>query len=223
MTNTRIPIKPINQSWSPRLAYAIGVLTSDGYLKKDGRHIGLTSKDLELIEHLQGALGSAYRVSRSGRGGETEKKNYRLEFSNTRFYRFLTSIGLTPAKSKTIRQVSIPNKFFADFLRGLFDGDGTFYSSWDTRWNHSLVYQISFASASRSFITWLQVTLAAQYSVKGFVRRGDGVYNLRYVKGDTRKLFTAMYQSGPVFFLRRKYDKMVAVLSEEKKLHIVPR
>ena len=31
--------------WSPHFAYAVGLLTADGCLSKDGRHLDLTSKD----------------------------------------------------------------------------------------------------------------------------------------------------------------------------------
>lgn len=35
--------KPI--TWSPEIAYAVGLLTTDGSLSIDGRHIDFTSKD----------------------------------------------------------------------------------------------------------------------------------------------------------------------------------
>ncbi len=36
--------------WTANLAYAVGLITTDGCLSKDGRHIDLTSKDLEQCE-----------------------------------------------------------------------------------------------------------------------------------------------------------------------------
>ena len=40
-----------HMKWTSELAYAVGLLTTDGSLSKDGRHIDLTSKDVEqLIE-----------------------------------------------------------------------------------------------------------------------------------------------------------------------------
>lgn len=38
--------KPVK--WSPKIAYAVGLITTDGSLSKDGRHIDLTSKDRRL-------------------------------------------------------------------------------------------------------------------------------------------------------------------------------
>ena len=66
------------------------------------------------------------------------------------------SIGLMPNKTKIIGAVKIPNNYFFDFLRGHFDGDGTFYSYWDPRWRSSHMFYVVFASASLKHIIWLQ-------------------------------------------------------------------
>ena len=47
-----------------------------------------------------------------------------IQFGDRIFYDFLISLGITPAKSKTIASLKIPEKYFADFLRGCIDGDG---------------------------------------------------------------------------------------------------
>jgi len=79
---------------------------------------------------------------------------YFVQFTNVKFYKFLLGIGLMPAKSKILKQMRIPNKYFFDFLRGHFDGDGTFYSYWDKRWKSSFMFYLSFASASLAHLVW---------------------------------------------------------------------
>lgn len=208
----------VNIKWSPDFAYAIGLLASDGYLSKDGRHIGIKSKDLEMVNNFRKALGIKNKIGRGVRGYETVKKYFYVQFGDIIFYRFLNGIGLTVAKSRTIRKVNVPYNFFGDFLRGLFDGDGTFYSSWDRRWPNSFVFQIAFCSASFDFILWLKDSLAKFYGVKGFIREGSRVYNLRYVKGDTRKLFSKMYHKNKALFLSRKYIKIKNALKKDAGL-----
>ena len=198
-----------NIIWTAGFAYGIGLITSDGNLSKDGRHISFKSAELELINNFKNAFGIDNRIGRSARGGEIEKRYYYTQFSNVRLYAYLNTIGLTSGKSKTIKKVEVPKKYFHDFLRGVFDGDGTFYTFWDRRWIQSFGFQISFASASLDFIVWLKDTLHQLFGVKGFIRVGDGVYNLRYVKRDTRVLFGQMYRNENCkLFLKRKYDKM---------------
>lgn len=79
---------------------------------------------------------------------------------------------------------------------------------------------MSFASASYTFIEWLKNKLSGLYKVKGFIRKGDGVFNLRYVKGDTQRLSEIMYYSQNLLFLNRKFDKIKQVLEINRSLKI---
>lgn len=198
---------------NPNIAYAIGLIASDGHLQKDGRHIVLTSKDIEQIHNFAKALGLRNKICALGSGRNKDKPYYRIRFSDVKFYRFLNELGIFAGKSHTIKSVIISEDLFADFLRGLFDGDGSFYSYYDKRWKNSLVYQIAFYSASLDFITWLKITLNKNFSVKGFIRKGDGVWALRYVKGDTRKIYRQMYKDKNTLFLKRKYDKISKLIN----------
>ena len=123
-------IKPtcrIKTEWTPKLAYAIVLITTDGNLSKDGRHMELTSKDIEQLKNFQKCLGIKVKIGYKT-SGYSDKKYSRVQFGDINFYRFLISIGLMPAKTKIMSRLKIPNKYFFDFLRGHFDGDGTFYS-----------------------------------------------------------------------------------------------
>lgn len=41
------PKKIIDETWRPNLAYAIGLIATDGYLSNDGLLVDLTSNDRE--------------------------------------------------------------------------------------------------------------------------------------------------------------------------------
>ncbi len=202
-------------TWTENIAYAIGLITSDGYLA--ARHcIRLGSKDLEQIENFKIALSLKNRIGKNARGGETEKKYFYVAFKNKSFYNFLLKIGLTPAKSRTIREVLVPNNVFPDFLRGLFDGDGTFYTFQDKRWPNSFGFKLSFASASPDFILWLKNRLSDLYNVKGYLHKGAGVINLEYTKSDTRILNNIMYYNHELLSLTRKYLKVKTALDKDR-------
>lgn len=201
--------------WSSNFAYAIGLIASDGCLSSDKRHIQFVSKDVELTKKFKIALGITNKIFRVARGGESFKKYYRVSFGDKVFYQFLNSIGLTNAKSKTIQSVDVPNEFFADFLRGLFDGDGTIYSYWDIRWPNSFCFKISFASASLNFINWLKENLTSLYGVRGVLHIGKGVWNLEYTKGDSKVLSAIMYHRTNLLFLERKYRKVGNILQQD--------
>lgn len=205
--------------WSTPLAYAIGLITSDGCLSKNERNIFFVSKEMEMMINFKKSLELNNRISKRikiNNKGE-EKTYYCLSFGDIYFYKFLNKIGLHSAKSKRIKYVTIPNKYFADFLRGLFDGDGSFYTYHDKRWPNSFGFKLSFASASLDFINWLKKRLTDLYQVKGYLHKGAGVTNLEYVKGDTKKLFEIMYENKSDLFLKRKYLKLKNALDADKK------
>ena len=148
------PKEIVSTKWRSGLAYAVGLLASDGCLSKDRRHIDLTSIDIEQLENFNKAVGVEFRIACKDK--KATNSVYRIQISNVLFYRFLESIGFTKNKSLTIKMVNLPDKYYADFLRGLFDGDGYSYSYYDKRWKSSFMFYVGFCSGSVAFIGWLQ-------------------------------------------------------------------
>ena len=105
-------LSKVKIKWTPDFAYAIGLITTDGNLSSDGRHLNLTSKDEALIVSFKKCLGIKNKVSKKGSGTSIDKKYFLVQFGDINFYDFLLSIGLTPAKSKTMSKVSIPKIYF---------------------------------------------------------------------------------------------------------------
>ncbi|MEK7516149.1 MAG: LAGLIDADG family homing endonuclease [Patescibacteria group bacterium] len=206
------PLGKIKIKWSPDFAYAIGLLASDGHLSKDGRHIDLTSKDKDQLENFLKSLKVKNRISIKG-SGSSAQTYFRVQFSDVTFYKFLLSIGLTPAKSKTIGKIDIPQKYFFDFLRGSFDGDGTFYSYWDPRWKSSFMFYTAFASASRAHLDWIREEIFRTLGACGHVTRAKQVCQLRYAKTESLKILRKMYHQDTVVCLRRKRLKILNALS----------
>ena len=78
------------------LWYLVGVITTDGCLSSDGRHVDITAKSREYLEALKKAVGISNKVGakKNGRGDQA----YHLQISNIEFYEFLLSRGLSPRK-----------------------------------------------------------------------------------------------------------------------------
>lgn len=209
------PRGKVKIEWSPDFAYAIGLLVTDGCIYRDGRHVNLTSKDPEQILHFKIALGLRNKITKKARGQEYEKKYYVIQFGSVLFVEFLESIGIGPAKSKTIGSVKVPDEYFCDFLRGCFDGDGSFYSYRDTRWRLSYMFYVSFASASRSFIDWLQARIHDLIGVRGHVTTNKAVtfWQLKYAKIEGEKIVRSMYYSDFALYLTRKRLKINKVFA----------
>lgn len=205
------PKKLISEIWNPELAYAVGLIATDGCLAKYSALIDMTSKDREQLENYRRCLNISAPISkkRSGAGNEY----LRVQFKNMLFYDFLVSIGLTPAKSKTLGPLKIPDKFFFDFLRGVFDGDGCTYSYFDPRWRSSFMFYSCVASSSPNFIMWLQTNIAKKLSIHGHITITPRKhYQLRYAKTESLKLLKKMYARPGCICLSRKRLKIETML-----------
>ncbi len=195
--------------WSSNFAYAIGLIATDGNLSKNGRSITMTSKDIEQLINCMTALNITvplgYTIS-----GATHRKTARIQFSDTLFHSFLVSIGVFPNKSKTLGVIKIPHEYFFDLLRGCFDGDGTVYSYFDTRWQSSFLCYTAFTSASRAHVEWLRHEICERTGEAGHISksRTSSVYQLRYGKTASRTLWKNMYKKRAAISLSRKRLKI---------------
>lgn len=206
--------------WSPELAYAIGLIASDGCLSNDGRHLIFVSKDLEQIKNFKKCLGLEVKIGIHRAGVRMKNRTYhRVQWGDVFFYNFLLGIGLMPNKSRILGKLAIPDKYFFDFLRGSFDGDGSFYSYFDPRWKSSFMYYLNFTSASPAHIDWLRETLHRLLGVKGHISKmgGEGkprnyIANLRFAKKESLLVMETMYSTSCEIHLSRKRLKIERAL-----------
>ncbi len=206
--------------WSSELAYAVGLMASDGCLSSDGRHLLFVSKDIEQIRNLKKCLG----LKAKGENHRPGRKRgvgicYRIQWSDVILYSFLSDVGLTPHKSRTLGPLNIPDAYFFDFLRGSFDGDGSFYSYYDPRWKSSFMYYLSFNSASLAHTLWIRTVLKRLIGVRGHVSRTkpdtqkkNPIASLRYAKKEALVVVRAMYAMPDAPHLSRKKLKIKRTL-----------
>jgi hypothetical protein len=206
--------EPRSLGWSPAIAYAVGVIATDGNLGRDERHLTVTSKDFELLNTIRVILGIGPAVA-SYRSGSKRLRCSRLQWSDGRQHAWLRSLGLTPAKSRTLGPLAVPDQYFADFLRGCIDGDGSivvYTDRYHTAKNPSYVYQrlyVTLVSGSQAFPKWLQMTIQKLTGMKGSInqqrKRGyEPLYILRYAKRESIQLLHWLYHSPDVPCLPRK-------------------
>lgn len=217
------PKGKVRLKWSPHFAYAIGLIASDGNLSTDGRHINFTSKDIEQIKNFKKALDIDNSIGKKSRGAGKEKKYFVVQFGDVLFCNFLIKIGITQAKSKTLGSLLVPDKYFFDFLRGFFDGDGHSYSYWDKRWRSSFLFYIGFSSASLEHIHWIQNKLNLFLDVKGRVKNSNGnaCYQLEYAKTEAKIIVAAMYKRKTNICLSRKrlkIEKSLVIMARPRKI-----
>jgi len=179
------------------------LITSDGCLSSDGRHIDITSSDYEFLCNLKEILALTNKITI--KYGCKHKKSFHIQIGNINLYEFLLSVGLTPNKSLTIKKVEVSRKHFVDFLRGVIDGDGGI-QHWIHASNHHEQWNLRISSGSMQFLTWLQKEVENMVGVSGKIyRQGLRVYRLKYGKMAAKAIVKQCYYS-ECTGLQRKID-----------------
>lgn len=201
------PKRAANPEWSPELAYACGLMASDGCLSSDGRHMCLTSQDIEQLETFKRCLGLTNKISWKP-SGYSRRRGSQVQFGDVVLYRWFVSIGITPRKTHTIAKVKIPNAYFFDYLRGEFDGDGSSHAYWDTRWRSSVSLYICFTGVSKEHLYWLASVITRLIGAQGSIQPGTRSFCLKYAKGNAKIIHDAMYYAKEIPYLKRKKEKL---------------
>lgn len=201
--------------WSPEMAYFIGWIASDGNLYHGKTsytiRIALKSDDIEILHLLKRELGMG-RVSCSKRQiGESTKEYALLAIHNKSLYNKLLEIGLTPNKSKILKWPRIPKEYYRDFIRGVFDGDGSI--SFNKANDYKGSWRAVFYSASKDFIYELKNILESEAGITSQnLSKSSPCYAYKFGKFDTVKLANYMYYDNCIK-LERKYNKFTEAIS----------
>lgn len=169
----------------------VGLITSDGCLCKDGRHVDITAKDQDFLQLIKDRMGLASRVCAKNKN--TPKQAYRIQIANKGFYDFLLLIGLMPNKSLILKDIKVPSQFFSDFLRGLIDGDGCI-RKWIHPSNDGEQWSIRIYSGSPKFIRWLKNIIESLLKIRGkLYKQSKSQWILKYGKMAAREIARRCY------------------------------
>ena len=114
---------------SEEKAYWLGFLEADGCLHSgEGDYrieLGLKEEDYHHLEKYRDFIGKNNKISH--RNGTN---SYRFNFRDKKVHADLIKLGCTPQKSLTLQfptNQQVSDKLLLPFLRGYFDGDGSFW------------------------------------------------------------------------------------------------
>jgi hypothetical protein len=193
--------------WNPEMAYVLGYFTADGCMlvNKRGAHfIEFTSIDIELLLLVQKALGSNHAISVRNRFAFPQNVGYRLQIGCKEIFKDLLTLGLTPAKSNTLRLPLIPVECFNHFVRGYFDGDG--HVSIIKRPNRpSSIIESGFTSGSEQFLHQLHTNLKKYANIQGGAAYYNTGFRLNFSVNDSFKLYEYIYRGSSGIYLKRKF------------------
>jgi len=200
------------KKWSPKMAYILGFFAADGSMvinPRGSHYLDFHITDKELLFKIREILDSNHKI-------QEQKRNkrwaviYHLQIGSKEMFHDLEKLGLTPRKSKTLQLPKVPQKYFADFVRGYFDGDGHViicsYRRKERKNQKYTVLQSGFTSGSKLFLKELQKKLKILANLSdGSLIFSEKYCRLRYSINDSVRLYNFMYNSiNNNLFLKRK-------------------
>lgn len=192
--------------WTQDLAYAVGLIATDGCLT--GRAITFTSTDRQLVETFLACVGQSVKIGVQIRPHRLPA--YRAQLGNQILFNWLISIGITQRKSLTIGAIAVPDAFLLSVVRGLLDGDGSVRNYWYTVPTGTRPYEALvalFHSASRPHLEWLQQELARLHGFRGALYRKrqhpNDLHVLKYATKEARRLLPLLYPDGAPCLARK--------------------
>lgn len=198
-------------SWSPNMAYVLGYIAADGNLhinKRGACYTEFTSVDKDLILTVSCLMKVKNKINiRQAKGNN--KEAYTIQIGSKKVFSRLLELGLTPAKSLTLKFPNVPKGLFFHFIRGFFDGDGCAsfktYKRTDRPKATITSLTIRLASGSKKFLEEIQKKISQYAQIgQGSLHKYSTIYELVYSTHDVLKLFDFIYPDSKVPCLLRK-------------------
>ena len=195
------------------MSYVLGFFAADGYItlnKRGANFWSIQITDKGLLYKIKECVGAEHKISeRIGKGNH--KNLYRLQIGSFEMCNDLRKLGYCENKTKSLSIPKIPKKYFPDFVRGYFDGDGNVWVGFlnKKRPKPNLFISSVFTSCSLPFLEVLKNKLKVDGLMGGSFIKGRGdYYRLSYSMNDALKLYYFMYNDvnpkNNVLFLERK-------------------
>lgn len=190
--------------------YLLGFLAADGSIQKDGSiKIGLSSVDKDFLEMIKKSLESNYPI----REYQT-KDGFNISefvFRSEKIKNQLQNYGIINRKTYSFEfPKNLPEQYWLDFIRGYFDGDGTFCLS-------GSYIRSSLCGYNQNFLQDVINILYEKYDipkVKIYKDKRNNVYYFQYSQHSSEKLYRLFYKEKPNLYLPRKYLKCIQLFGE---------
>lgn len=197
------------------MAYILGLLASDGTIRKNSNSIKLTlsEQDSEILEKIKKEINYSGTIKYY----EDSKgyKNATLVFTSKEIKDKLAEYNIVPSKTFTfVFPTKLNRKYWKDFIRGYFDGDGSISSAGES----AIRAQICSAQKQtlETMLNFLeQDFLIPKVNIQMQMRK-QPLYYFQYSSYSTRKFFQAIYYEN-CMCLERKYKKFIELIPRNLK------
>ena len=151
--------------WSRQMAWMLGWVYSDGGIVEQGssKRLVFNIKDLDVLEKFNKLMNSNIPIKKYfDKRYDPPSEIYTLNICRKKIVDDLRLLGVTPRKSKTMIFPKVPYEYLKDFIRGCFEGDGS-YCPYSFKHGKKMKIQrainVNYTSGSYKFIIGMQEVL----------------------------------------------------------------
>jgi DNA modification methylase len=192
-------------------AYWLGFIWADGYLNTNALEVELHIKDIEQLQRFRDDIGSTHKIYERER---PTTHSCRIVLGSQKLVSDLISLGYNHKEVP----INLPVEYEKDFIRGLFDGDGSVgcYSGYKGKirsWLELL--------GKEKLMLWVKEKLDSIGMYDNEVRENKGTFRLSYTESGTGKFYNYIY-SGYQWCMERKKVRFPNELNYEFDFFDIP-
>lgn len=180
-------------------------MATDGCITNGRVVLDLHKRDKETLEKYIEHIAAPINLNKQKSKQFGTENQLRAEFTNKETVDYLTNLGITPRKSKTLK-INFPITW--EFVRGVIDGDGSV-----SLINKNTGIKISIATASIEFYKQLQEFFDRE-GIKFTVSNNNKLFQIFIqTKESVLKCYYNLY-NGDGVFMKRKQQKYGSVIQK---------
>lgn len=182
--------------------YWAGALEADGNVRERGPNshtigMGISKKDRSWLEQFRKALQAEHPIREDG-------DFVRFKVHSNKMFEDLEELGIVPRKTYKNITPDIPDDYIYDYIRGVFDGDGSICKKTSKRWDE---ISVSFAN-SEAVCKWIDSKLPFHCSLYP-VSHSDVAWRLDISADEYIKKFAKFIYDGAEYYMERKHQRFI--------------
>ena len=159
--------KIVESVWSSEKAWWLGVTFGDGYSdnRKGRRRVVLVGGDLDLLEKWLRLTAASNPIR------QRSDRCWSVEVGDQELTTYLESYGMNGKKGDSLRwPLDLPGEFFGDFIRGLWDTDGSVQRQKGVQGRADLL-RLSFSNKSEFLVRGIATHVPFELAVSTFTKK----------------------------------------------------
>lgn len=181
--------------------YWAGALEADGCVRERGPNshtikLHISKNDRLWLRQFKEALQAEHPIREDG-------DFIRLKIYSDKMFEDLGNLGVVPRKTYKNITPNVPEEYVYDYIRGVFDGDGSICKNTSKKWDE---VSVSFAN-SEAVCRWIDSKLPFHCSL--YPDNQSVAWRLDISADEYIRKFAELIYDGAEYYMGRKYQKFI--------------